>query len=340
MKKYWIFQLIGWLGMFFIEMANYGLNVQWKYDWTFVGYFCAYPIYGILLSHLLKITLLRNKIFELSIGKIVIIGIVSLISWTMIMAFLVQTPEFIFDRELFYKINTLINFSVNVINLFRYTIVWITIFFLYKVLVKAKNLEIEKSELQKDKTEAELNLLKSQLNPHFLFNALNSVKALVVIDPNVAREAIVKLSEILRFSLSISNRDSISIKEELEMVVNYLSIEKLRFGNRFNYQIECNSEIIEQKIPVGVLLTLAENSIKHGISQLAGDADLNISIEQKNTDLFMEVKNTGKIQNNKDKKGLGLQFVEKRIRKHFKAVEMHFFESNNFVYAQIIVKKP
>jgi LytS/YehU family sensor histidine kinase len=258
----------------------------------------------------------------------------------MLMAILVQVPEFIFNKEVFLKTNTLLDFVVNVINLSRYTIVWVTIYFFYKVLVFANELKVEKSELQKDKTEAELNLLKSQLNPHFLFNALNSVKALVVLDPQVARDAIVKLSEILRFSLSISNRDSITIKEELEMVENYLSVEKLRFGNRFNYQIDCNTEIIQQKIPVGVLLTLAENSIKHGISQLAGETELSISIEQKNTELFMEVKNTGKIQNDKDKKGLGLQFVEKRIRKHFKAVEMHFFESNNFVYAQIIVKKP
>jgi len=340
MKKYWIFQLIGWVGMFLIEMVNYGLNVQWNYNWTFMAYFTAYPIYGFLTSHLLKTILLKNNTFNLSFAKIIIIGFVSLGAWTLLMAFLVQTPDFFFDRELFYKTNTLINFTVNVINLFRYTIVWITIYFFYKVLIKANNLEIEKTELQKDKTEAELNLLKSQLNPHFLFNALNSVKALVVLDPKVARDAIVKLSEILRFSLSISNRDSITIKEELEMVENYLIVEKLRFGNRFNYQIDCNTEIIEQKIPVGVLLTLAENSIKHGISQLAGETELNISIEQKNSELFMEIKNTGKIQNDKDKKGLGLQFVEKRIRKYFRAVEMHFFESNNFVYTQIIVKKP
>lgn len=340
MKKYWIFQLIGWVGMFLIEMINYGLNVQWNYNWTFMAYFTAYPIYGFLTSHLLKTILLKNNTFNLSFARIIIIGFISLGAWTFLMAFLVQTPEFVFDRELFYKTNTLINFTVNVINLFRYTIVWITIYFFYKVLIKANNLEIEKTELQKDKTEAELNLLKSQLNPHFLFNALNSVKALVVIDPNVAREAIVKLSEILRFSLSISNRDSITIKEELEMVENYLCVEKLRFGNRFNYQIDCNTEIIEQKIPVGVLLTLVENSIKHGISQLAGETELNIYIEQKDTSLLMEIKNTGKIQNDKDKKGLGLQFVEKRIRKYFRAVEMHFFESNNFVYTQIIVKKP
>lgn len=245
MKKYWIFQIIGWVGMFLIEMVNYGLNVQWNYDWTFMAYFTAYPIYGFLTSHLLKVLLLKNNTFNLSVGKIIVIGFISLITWTITMAFLVQTPEFFIDRELFYQTNTLINFTVNVINLFRYTIVWITIYFFYKVLVKANNLEIEKSELQKDKTEAELNLLKAQLNPHFLFNALNSVKALVLIDPNVAREAIVKLSEILRFSLSISNRDSTSVKEELDMVIKYLSVEKLRFGDRFNYSIHCSDALLE-----------------------------------------------------------------------------------------------
>jgi hypothetical protein len=80
MKRYWIFQIIGWIGMFLVEMANYGLNVNWNYDWTFVGYFLAYPIYGILLSHLLKVILIKNNIFDLSFGKIVFIGIISLIS--------------------------------------------------------------------------------------------------------------------------------------------------------------------------------------------------------------------------------------------------------------------
>jgi sensor histidine kinase YesM len=338
MKKYWIFQITGWTLMFSVEMVNYGIRVNWNYDLTTVAYCSAYPIYGILLSHILKVVLNKNNIFDLSLGKIIFIGVVSLISWTIAMAFLVQTPEFIFDRELFYKLNTPVKFTVNVINLFRYTIVWIAIYFLYKVLIKKNHLEIEKSELHKQKTEAELSLLKSQLNPHFLFNALNSVKALVLIDPNVAREAIVKLSEILRFSLSISSRDSITIKEELEMVDNYLSVEKLRFGNRFNYHIALNEEISAKTIPMGVLLTLAENSIKHGVSQLAGNSELNISIEKINTEIFMEVKNSGIIKIDRSKKGLGLEFVEKRLSKYFKAVEMKFFESNNNVYTQIIIK--
>ncbi len=338
MSRYWIFQIIGWVGMFLVEMFNYGVGVRWNYDWSFVGYFLAYPIFGFLSSHWLRLILKRNNVFLNSQRKIIVIGVVSFIAWTVAMAVLVQMPEFFLDREVFYKTNTLLNFTLNVVNLCRYTIVWITIYFFYQILVKSSQLEIEKIELDNDKKDTELKLLRTQLNPHFLFNALNSIKALVLVDPRAAREGIVKLSEILRFSLSSSSRDAVMVSEEIEMVQQYLQVEKLRFGNRLSYYISKEAESDDIKIPVGIILTLVENGIKHGVSKRNGDSEIHLIVKCTKRHLSVEVKNSGSIVKDESGLGIGLQFVKKRLKAFYNQVEIELQEVGEMVSVNVIAQ--
>lgn len=336
MRNYWIFQFGGWGGMFLIEMLNYGLNVRWNYDWTFVAYFTAYPVFGILTSHLLKTLFIRYRVFHLPFKQVITIALSSLVLWTMCMAILVQTPELFFDLEAFYRNIHWLSFVVNVVNLFRYTIVWIAIYFFYKVFERLKEIEIEKMQLENIKKDNELSILKMQLNPHFLFNTLNSIKALVQIDPKLARSGIVKLSEILRFSLSISTRDTVSLQEEIEKVKEYLDIEKLRFGDRFYYQIQCEDSLNDKTIPIGVLLTLAENGIKHGASKVAADAQFLMHISSNQNGINIETKNTGKL-NQSSNLGLGLQFIRKRMLTQWNKVDIRLFEESGSVIVSIQV---
>ncbi|MFN6378624.1 MAG: sensor histidine kinase [Flavobacteriales bacterium] len=338
MSRYWIFQIIGWIGMIFVEQFNYGVAVRWNYDWKFVGYFMAYPIFGLLLSHCLRYILKRKNVFSNSQGKIIFIGMLSFIGWTSVMALLVQMPEFFLDREVFYKTNTPLFFTLNVVNLSRYTIVWITIYFFYQILVKSSQLEIEKIELDNDKKVTELKLLRTQLNPHFLFNALNSIKALVLVDPRAAREGIVKLSEILRFSLSSSSRDAVSVSEELEMVQQYLQVEKLRFGSRFSYYISKEAESEDIKIPVGIILTLVENGIKHGVSKRNGDSEIHLIVKCTKRYLSVEVKNSGSIVKDESGLGIGLQFVKKRLKAFYNQVEIELQEVGEMVSVNVMAK--
>ncbi len=338
MSRYWIFQIIGWVGLLLVEMFNYGVNVRWNYDWKFVGYFLAYPFFGLLSSHALRLILKRNNVFLNTQSKIVVIGVLSFLAWTLAMAVLVQLPEFFLDREVFYKTNTPLNFALNVVNLSRYTIVWVTIYFFYQLLARASKLEIEKVELDNDKKDTELKLLRTQLNPHFLFNALNSIKALVLVDPRAAREGIVKLSEILRFSLSSSSRDAVSIAEEIEMVQQYLQVEKLRFGSRLSYYISKEAESDDVKIPVGIILTLVENGIKHGVSKRNGDSEIHLIVKCTKSLLVVEVKNSGAIQRDESGLGIGLQFVKKRLKAFYNQVEIDLKEVGEMVTVNVMAK--
>jgi LytS/YehU family sensor histidine kinase len=113
--------------------------------------------------------------------------------------------------------------------------------------------------------ESELNMLKSQINPHFLFNSLNSISSLTVINPEKAREMVIKLSDFLRYSVSSGAGNLTSLAEELENIKRYLEIEKIRFGDKLVYELNVNPQCVEQKIPVMILQPLYENAIKHGV---------------------------------------------------------------------------
>ena len=129
-------------------------------------------------------------------------------------------------------------------------------------------------------SEAELKTLRSQLNPHFLFNALNSVRALIGRHDERARTMITSLSNLLRDLLSARDDRVQSVSKEIEIVKAYLEIESIRFGDRLKYKIECEPDIYSRRLPCMVLLTLVENAVKHGISQLEAGGLIEVSVSR------------------------------------------------------------
>jgi sensor histidine kinase YesM len=113
--------------------------------------------------------------------------------------------------------------------------------------------------------ESELNMLRSQINPHFLFNSLNSISALTLTDPERSREMLIKLSDFLRYSVSVSAGTVTSLSEELDNMRRYLEIEKIRFGEKLSYTLHCHGECLNRAIPVMLLQPVYENAIKHGV---------------------------------------------------------------------------
>lgn len=335
MNRYWIYQALGWIGMFLVEMFNYGMAVSWNYNWTLVSYFLAYPVFGILTSHWMRAILRRRNVFVKSMPRVALTAVVSLAIWTLVLSVLVQIPDIVFDYQTFVKSNNIFTQSLNVVNLLRYTIVWVTIYFLYKTLQRAAMLEVKNLEIDNLKKDTELKLLRTQLNPHFLFNALNSVKALVIVDPAKAREGIVKLSEILRFSLASSDLGMVSIEEELEMVEQYFEVEKLRFGGRLNYFLDVVTDQPNQSIPVGVLLTLAENAVKHGVSRWNGNSEVTMLVKCNTDELLIEATNSGRLEKSDATNGLGLVFVQKRLGTIYRDVVLTLNENNDRVTVRV-----
>jgi sensor histidine kinase YesM len=138
----------------------------------------------------------------------------------------------------------------------------------YFLFVSLTNLSEKKSREAKLETlvkETELKMLRSQINPHFLFNSLNSVSSLTITDPEKARDMVIKLSEFMRYALSKKDEQPVSLRSELENLRLYLEIEKVRFGDKLSTDEEIDEKCLEIQMPVMILQPLYENAIKHGV---------------------------------------------------------------------------
>ncbi len=167
------------------------------------------------------------------------------------------------------------------------------------------------------KIEAELNHLKSQLNPHFLFNSLNSVRALIDEDPKKAKTAITQLSGLLRKGLETGKQKLIPFSEELSTVQDYLDLESIRYEERLRVELDCPEDTYRAKVPPLLVQTLVENGIKHGISKLksGGLIRINSKIDPEGH-LKIEIFNSGSLNpalNSFQGKGYGLRNSRKRL---------------------------
>lgn len=144
----------------------------------------------------------------------------------------------------------------------------VALHYLLMTLEQRQEAERLEQELRVLAREAELKALRAQLNPHFLFNSLNSISALTTLDAKRAREMCVLLSDFLRKSLRLGERSEVSLGEEVDLLKNYLAIEQIRFGPRLQVQLEVEADTLGVPIPTLLLQPLVENAIKHGISQL------------------------------------------------------------------------
>jgi len=153
------------------------------------------------------------------------------------------------------------------------------------------DMEARKTEAEKLSKEAELFKLRQQLQPHFLFNSLNSISALTGSQPEKARHMIQQLSDFLRGTLRRDEQQWSSLKEELEYLQLYLDIEKVRFGYRLQTKIECKDESLEMKLPSLLLQPVVENAIKFGLYDTVGEVTIGIFAAKKNEQLEVKVEN-------------------------------------------------
>ena len=162
--------------------------------------------------------------------------------------------------------------------------------------------------------EVELNALKNQINPHFLFNSLNSVSSLTITSPEKAQEMIIKLSEYLRYSLSNEEQQITTLKTELENIRLYLEIEKIRFGDRLSFQFNCNEETLNATIPAMILQPLFENAIKHGVYESTETINVVLDAELKEGKLEISLKNDFDPTAKQTKgEGIGLRNTKERL---------------------------
>jgi len=178
--------------------------------------------------------------------------------------------------------------------------------------------ELEEAELKILTRDAELKALKLQMNPHFLFNSLNSINALVTKDPALARKMISQLSELLRMSLESHDKLLIPLKEELDLVHTYLSIEQMRFGDKMIFKEDVETGLLTKPFPAMLLQPLLENAVKHGIANTRTGGTISLSIMKQSAKLVVVTvvneTNDDKLQNVSTPNGNGISLKNIRQR--------------------------
>ena len=177
---------------------------------------------------------------------------------------------------------------------------------------KAAN-EIRLNRLLRD---GELNLLKSQINPHFLFNSMNSVNSLIIRNPKQAQKMLVALSDYLRYAVLATNRQYSNVADEMENIAHYLSIEQLRFGDKLRYEPEIDPSALTAEIPAMLLQPLFENAIKHGVYESLETVSIVAKITRDSQYLNIELSNNFDEEGTSQKKGsgTGLNNIRERLR--------------------------
>jgi len=186
---------------------------------------------------------------------------------------------------------------------------------LWQTSVEHKENQQRKADAEKLTKEAELFKLRQQLQPHFLFNSLNSINALIGTRPAEARKMVQQLSDFLRGTLKKEETQWVNLGEEMQYLQLYLEIEKVRFGNRLSTVVEGNESTHEMKIPALLLQPIVENAIKFGLYDTIGETVINISTTSQDNELIVTVTNPFDPETSTPKQGtgFGLKSVQRRL---------------------------
>ena len=190
-----------------------------------------------------------------------------------------------------------------------------------RMAAQLKEKELNEERLTRTKMEAELQALQAKINPHFLFNTLNSIASLISENPKAAESTVEKLSELFRYTLKSAEKNTVSVAEELEIVRTYLEIEKVRFGDRLQYEITCDESVREFMIPALIIQPLVENSIKHGIASEVHGGRILVQVSKADGNCLISVIDSGKgIDGARNVNGFGLRSVEERLQLRYGAL--------------------
>jgi sensor histidine kinase YesM len=190
---------------------------------------------------------------------------------------------------------------------------------------KLNEKELEVARLQQLKTKAELDALQSKINPHFLYNALNSIADLSITDGTKARKMTIALADLFRYSINYSNHNYSTIKEELEMTEVYLAIEKIRFEDQLNYRITSTNDVNHYLVPRFVLQPIVENAVKHGLKATGQMTEISVDVRNGDGTLQIVVADNGPAFPNELSPGYGVKSIYDKLDLLFpNTYEVHF----------------
>ncbi|UTW60856.1 histidine kinase [bacterium SCSIO 12741] len=311
-RLYILCQLIGW-SAYIVVVYFMNLLADAPTGMDLVTTMLVAYILGLTLSHLYREIIVRNHWLELSISDMIprfflgsfAVAALFEISYSGINILILGLPRN-------YYWSGLVQQYASLVILF---ILWSLIYFFYHFFKNYKAEEIKNLKWEASIHEIKLNKLKSQLNPHFIFNSMNTIRALVDEDPKIAKQAITQLSNILRSNLLMGRQKTIPFEEEIKLVKDYLAIESYRYEERLTTEIDLDPNSQRFQVPPLMVQTLVENGIKHGISHIPSGGTLKINSKVNGSHLHLSVTNTGQYDPNAvPETGFGLTNTRERLK--------------------------
>lgn len=342
LSLFWTLQIVGWSGY----MLDRYLSAEG-------GFFPVYFIYLVVACALtfalrpIYRRVWRNKSSVLKIGlTIVVCSIIAAYLWLIfgeIVFAMTGIRQFPVPREkslIAYLIDTF-KYSLQHHKPFLF-LSWSALYFGIKYWQSKREEEENALKAEALAKEAELKMLRYQLNPHFLFNSLNSASALISENPPRAEKMINELSDFLRYSLVNTKTNTVTLKDEIEALKNYLNIEQVRFEEKLQVNFDIAPETENFPLPNFLLHPLVENAVKYGMQTSELPLQIEIKAERKNNKLFIEISNSGKWFNsngtNPQSNGMrvGIENVKKRLEQFFPDRHcFQTFERDNIVYVSL-----
>jgi len=291
-RAYWVIQSIGW-SLYALILILGGYVVSNKFQPLMAMPILVEAMFFFVLTHFYRILNKKWHWFHLPVLKLLPKMLVSIFVMAIPIYFIRVFVSYLLD---IYSPNLLSanNIIGNIIGNFFALFIWTSLYYAFHYFERY-NLSLKYEVAMK---RMELDRLKSQLNPHFIFNALNSIRALVDENPSKSKQAINHLSNILRSSLSADRTELILFREEMETVQDYLAMETIRFEERLNFNIDISNSANIVLVPPLMFQTLVENGIKHGISKLKKGGKITINAFVKDKYLIVEIRNTGVLHKN------------------------------------------
>ncbi len=295
---YWALQFAGW-GLYFWSQASGEVifaDVPWSQAATLWGGIC---VGGFALTHLLRWTIKRRQWLALPPRALffrMLIAVGFLACALFVINIVLSLAEYgtpvapilgAFYRRLSPDGQLFNQFIGSLI----VTLIWVGLYLGFAVQRHRYRAQLRQTELAQLLHAAELRLLKAQLNPHFLFNALNGVRALIADEPVRAQDAVTQLARTLRYTLASSDDEVVTLARELEMVNDYLALEGLRLAERLTVVREITAEAAQARVPVMLVQALIENAIKHGIAELKQGGTLRIAAHIAGEELIIQIAN-------------------------------------------------
>ena len=288
-SAYWACQLIGWgsyvlVGMYFAAQA-----VGWRAS-VVVGY-VLFGGYSIALTDLLRREIRRRQWLDASPWRVLWRMGLAVIAIGMVQTFLIFSVTLLLTGTLTQMGGASMLFSIWA-GVTGADCGWAVF---YIAATGPRRYREKEVRLELALREAELRALEAQLNPHFLFNSLNSIRALVVENPPLAQDMLTRLANILRYNLHRDLMHTIPLASELEAVTDYLALEGVRFEDRLRVQFAIDPAAAQVAVPPMLLQTLVENALKHGIARLPGGGEIIIRAALEADGMLVEVENSGQM---------------------------------------------